>query len=79
MKTAISIPNPVFLAAEQLGQQMGLSRSELYTHAIRSYLQTHRYSHVTELLNAVYESEAAGIDPVIQQLQHNSLSQDEKW
>jgi len=38
MKTAISLPDPVFNQAEALAQQLGLSRSELYTRALQAYL-----------------------------------------
>lgn len=79
MKTAISIPDTVFLAAEQLGQQMGISRSELYTSAIRVYLKSHRYQNVTQLLNEVYSGEDSGLETDLQQLQFHSLSQDDQW
>jgi len=35
MKTAISLPDPVFRSAEQLAARLGISRSELYCRAIR--------------------------------------------
>lgn len=35
MKTAISLPDSVFEEAEALAQQLGLSRSELYTKALK--------------------------------------------
>jgi metal-responsive CopG/Arc/MetJ family transcriptional regulator len=54
MKTAISIPDPVFEAAERLAQRLGKSRSELYTTAIRDYLKEHRDEDVTERLNEIY-------------------------
>lgn len=38
MKTAVSIPNDLFEAAEQVRRQSGESRSALYAAAIRSYL-----------------------------------------
>jgi metal-responsive CopG/Arc/MetJ family transcriptional regulator len=79
MKTAISIPDSVFLAAEQLGQQIGISRSELYTNAIRVYLASHRYKNVTQLLNDIYKTENSGLETDLQHLQFHSLSQDEKW
>ena len=79
MKTTISIPDPVFLAAEQLGHQMGLSRSELYTKAICNYLTTYRYNNVTALLNQIYQEEDSSVDPALQQLQIQSLFQDETW
>jgi metal-responsive CopG/Arc/MetJ family transcriptional regulator len=50
MKTAISIPDPLFQAAERLG----LSRSELYATALREYLQSHREINITQELDALY-------------------------
>jgi len=44
MKTAISLPDSVFDEAEALAQQLGLSRSELYTKALRAYLKKDRKS-----------------------------------
>jgi len=39
MKTDISLPDSVFEEAETLAKQLGLSRRELYTKALRAYLQ----------------------------------------
>ena len=38
MKTAISIPDDVFERAERAAKRMGLSRSELFTRAVREFL-----------------------------------------
>jgi hypothetical protein len=35
MKTAISIPDPLFAAAEQFAHDNGLSRSELFARAVQ--------------------------------------------
>lgn len=77
MKTAISIPNPIFEAAEQLAQQMGMSRSELYTTALVAYLETYQSEQVTEKLNQVYAEEASAIDPMVLQMQVMTLDGDE--
>lgn len=77
MKTAISIPEPVFEAAEQLAQQLGMSRSELYTTAVASYVEAHLAKHVTEQLNQLYATEDSSLDEVVQQLQAISLPQEE--
>ena len=42
MKTAISIPDETFEAAETLAGRLGLSRSELYATAVAEYLARHR-------------------------------------
>jgi metal-responsive CopG/Arc/MetJ family transcriptional regulator len=80
MKTAISIPEPIFQAAEQLAKRKGLSRSELYAQAVSAYISAHRHDDVTELLNRVYgpEREDSQVDPAILALQRRSLSE-EAW
>lgn len=79
MKTAISLPDPLFQAAEFLAKRMGLSRSELFQRAIQAFLQEHKDAGVTEGLNVVYtqESEEARIDPHLEEMQLNSLPNDE--
>ena len=51
MKTAISIPEEVFAEAERLARRLGKSRSQLYTDAIRQYLDTHDPEGIIERLN----------------------------
>ena len=53
MKTAISIPDPTFRAAEQHAATHNLSRSELYAKALKEYLQRHEQQGITERINAV--------------------------
>jgi metal-responsive CopG/Arc/MetJ family transcriptional regulator len=55
MKTAISIPDPLFAAADQLARRMGLSRSELFQRAVKDFLEVHKEAAVTEALDAVLE------------------------
>jgi metal-responsive CopG/Arc/MetJ family transcriptional regulator len=77
MKTAISIPNDLFAAAEQVAQRLGISRSELYATALREYLDAHRFDNVTEALNEVYAEEQGRFDPLLMRLQRHSLPKDE--
>lgn len=78
MKTAISIPDPLFQAAEQFAKRMGLSRSELYAVALQEYLQAHQRDQITEQLDAVYADEDSSLDPFFVQLQAQALSK-ETW
>ncbi len=78
MKTAISIPNAIFEAAEQLAKELGMSRSELYTTAITTYVEAHRSEDVTEKLNQIYAAETATIGPALLQMQASSLD-GEDW
>ena len=73
MKTAISIPDGVFESAEQMARRMGLSRSELYVTALKSFLESHRDDKVTEKLNELYGEESSRLDPALQSMQTRSL------
>lgn len=78
MKTAISIPNPIFEAAEQVARELGMSRSELYTTAIAAFVGAYRSEDVTEKLNQVYTEEASTLDLDLYKLQAAALD-DEHW
>lgn len=78
MKTAISIPDPIFQSAEVMANQLNISRSELFTKAMVEYLNTHRYQSVTESLNAVYKDSASQLDNELSSMQFKSI-EDEGW
>ncbi len=77
MKTAISIPDPLFAAAEQLAQRLGISRSELFQRAVQQFLEEHKSDGVTEALNRIYAVEDSSLDPVLHEMQVASLPKDE--
>lgn len=77
MKTAISIPDAIFEAAEEAAKRLGISRSRLYSTAVQRFVEEHRRRDVTERLNEVYGQEPARIDPVLEALQVASLEKDE--
>lgn len=76
MKTAISIPDKVFKAAEKAAKRLGVSRSELYVRAIQEYLAQHSDDHVTEELNNIYSSSKAHsqLDSALGKMQSSSLN-----
>ena len=80
MKTAISLPDELYRAAERVAKRLGLSRSDLYRRALGAFLKQHNEQLVTAALDEVYASEdvASGVDPVLLSLQVASLS-DEEW
>jgi metal-responsive CopG/Arc/MetJ family transcriptional regulator len=80
VKTAISIPDPIFKEAEQLAKQRGVSRSELYTLALSEYVRNERFQGVRERLDAVYAAnpDQSKLDPVLEEIQSRSLPR-EKW
>jgi metal-responsive CopG/Arc/MetJ family transcriptional regulator len=77
MKTAISIPDPVFEAAEKFARRIGVSRSQLYTKAVKEYLKEHPNRSVTKKLNEVYSEEPSHLDRTDHELQYSSLQKDE--
>jgi metal-responsive CopG/Arc/MetJ family transcriptional regulator len=78
MKTAISLPDSVFEEAETLAQQLGLSRSELYTKALQTYLKRYNRNQILLKLNQVYSKESFELDPVMARMQFMSLPH-EDW
>ena len=58
MKTAVSIPDDIFLRAERLAEQTNRSRSRLYSDALGEYLARHG----TDVLTASMNEALAGVD-----------------
>lgn len=84
MKTAISLPDPLFAAAERAARELGVSRSELYRRALVRFLEEHGDAATTARLDRVHDPEAPGtldtpgrLDPVLEALQRASLSREE--
>ena len=71
MKTAISIPDPVFEAAEQLARRLGKSRSQLFADALCAYLEQHSEEAITRRINEIVDADpdATKLDPVLDALQ----------
>lgn len=78
MKTAISIPNNVYRQAESFAKRNRLSRSALYTEAVKSFMDQRKPEDVTGRLNELYGQEPSELDPVLQAMQTRSISQ-ESW
>lgn len=78
MKSDISIPNPVFHAAQNLAKKMGVSLSELYTAALNAYVAEHEKENITETLDQVYAEEPSTLEPELVNLQVVSL-EGEQW
>jgi antitoxin MazE6 len=79
MKTAISIPDDLFRAAERAAKRLGLSRSEFFQRAIAHFLERQSHVLVTEALNDVYGPEQpAELDAILDRMQRASLPR-EPW
>ncbi len=53
MKTAVSLPDPLFSQAERYARRHKRSRSELYATALADYLARHDEDAVTQALDVV--------------------------
>jgi metal-responsive CopG/Arc/MetJ family transcriptional regulator len=62
MKTAISVPDEVFSQAEQIAKERGISRSELYTEALKRLLE----EELVRKLNQVYAEVDSEPDPALE-------------
>jgi len=77
MKTAISIPNSLFTEAEKLAKRLGMNRSQLYSRAVKNFVENNRSRKITKLLNDVYKKEESKVDKVLYKMQIESMDNDE--
>ena len=77
MKTAISIPDNIFLAADQYAKSQGVSRSQLYTKAVAQFLEQHMSDQITKQLDGVYSSEPAKLNKTLAIMQFASIEKEE--
>ncbi|CAN5783850.1 hypothetical protein BH18ACT15_BH18ACT15_06580 [soil metagenome] len=77
MKTAVSIPDAIFKAAERMAERLGVSRSELYARAVSEFLEARLERAVTEQLDEVYEEDESELDTVLERMQAVSLPREE--
>jgi metal-responsive CopG/Arc/MetJ family transcriptional regulator len=79
MKTAISIPDSLFEAAEDFAKRLGITRSELYQRAVEHFMRAQGHDIIRESLDAVYADHdvSSRLDPAIEYLQDLSLETDD--
>jgi metal-responsive CopG/Arc/MetJ family transcriptional regulator len=65
MKTAVSLPDHVFRAAERQARRTNKSRSQLYAEALAEYLARHAPDEVTAAMNRVVEKLREPADPFV--------------
>ena len=76
MKTAISLPEDLFKAAESLAAKQGLSRSKLFATALAEYVAKHQSRKVSERLDEVYATES-NADPFVREAARRTLRRSE--
>ncbi len=77
MKTAISLPDDLFLEADSLAKALGKTRSGLVAEALAEYVAKHRHAEVTERLNAVYALDDGRLDPFLVEAARRTLATNE--
>jgi predicted transcriptional regulator len=77
MEIAITLPTETIPRVEELARKFGVSINELCVQAINRFLESHGESEITRRLNELYEHEDSSPDPVMTQLQFETLDQEE--
>lgn len=78
MKTAISLPDELFHAADRAAKRLGLSRSQFYQQALALFLERQGDRLVTEALDEVHGAQPFPVDSVLTEMQRASLPR-EPW
>jgi metal-responsive CopG/Arc/MetJ family transcriptional regulator len=76
MKTAVSLPDEIFLQAEATAKKLRISRSKLYATAISEFLDRQRADSVTARLNQVYSKHDSKLDPAFERAMLETLAKD---
>lgn len=78
MKVAVSVPDPIFDAAERLARQRRVPRSQLFAEALQEYVSRHGTEAVTAKLNQIYAAEDSGLEESLTRAQAAALDH-EAW
>lgn len=78
MKVAVSIPEPIFDAAERLARERRVPRSQVFAEALEEYIAKKDPARVTAKLDEVYGTISSTVDPALASAQYTGLS-DEAW
>lgn len=73
VKTAVSIPDPIFEAAERTSKRLGISRSRFYALAIEQLIERQQGRGIQELLDEVYATENSHLDETLAAMQSASI------
>ncbi len=75
MNATISFPDPIIEAVDALAERLGMSRNELFRHAVEKYIESynHKQDNVREALDMVYCEESPELDNALARMQFASL------
>jgi antitoxin MazE6 len=77
MKTAVSIPDDVFDAAQRLARRTKRSRSRVFSDALREYLARHSPDEITDAMNRACAEIGDTRDPFIAEAARRILERSE--
>lgn len=77
MKTAISLPDPIFAAADDLAAKLKVSRSQLYVMALEKFIRDTQATDVTQRINDYIDRHGQPVDPVFLQTSVSDLRRTE--
>jgi len=77
MKTAVSIPDPIFTAADRLARRLGISRSELYARALERELSDESDEAITAQLDSLFVDLDSTVDPLVASAQRRVVASEE--
>ncbi len=77
MKTAISIPDKLFMAADNYAKNVGISRSHLYAKAVAMFLEQQSTSQITKRLNDIYSTNSSKLNRSLATMQSSSMEKEE--
>jgi hypothetical protein len=63
MKTAISLPDRLYVDVERTAKAMGIPRSQLFAIALEEFITHHKREKITERLNEIYKNPQEGVGP----------------
>jgi metal-responsive CopG/Arc/MetJ family transcriptional regulator len=77
VKTAVSIPDALFEAADRAARRLGLSRSELYARALERFLGEEPDDAITARLDEIYGLEDSSLEAEVVEAQRRAVA--EPW
>jgi hypothetical protein len=77
MKTAVSVPDDVFHAAERHARRVRKSRSQVYAEALAEYLTRHAPDEITEAMNQVVDELDGEVDAFVVAAARRTLARTE--
>jgi predicted transcriptional regulator len=78
MKVAVSVPDPIFEAAERMARERRIPRSQLFAQALEEFVARHASEAVTAQLNEVYAKTESGMEEPLLRAQFAKLKH-EAW